>query len=388
MSFLPLSDRISNAFISYITYIRQTILPYGFAILYPHPGLIPTGEVFWEFSILTVITVMVIWKSARFPYLAVGWLWYVGTLVPVIGIVQVGFQSRADRYTYVPLIGLFIIAAWGVPELFKNWRYRKEALFASSTVILLCLCIITWTQVRYWKNSITLFEHTLQVTDKNSIARYNLGVAYRHLGNDRQAIENYDKAIKINPNYVEARTNRGLVYAALGNDKQAISDFDKAIEINPTYAEAYYNRGISFRRLGNGRQAIGDFDKAIELKPKYAEAYNSRGVVYAALGSDRQAIGDYDHAIEINPKYAEAYYNHGNSDLHLGNYREALGDYDKAIEINVKYAEAYNNRGYAYWRLGNYKQAIEDLKTAARLGYKDAQNTLKGKGIGWQSPEY
>ncbi len=282
--------------------------------------------------------------------MAVGWLWYAGTLVPVIGLVQVGLQARADRYTYLPLIGLFIMATWGISELSKNWRHRKETLVALSTVVLLCFCIVTWTQVRYWRNSITLLDHALNVVHNNYIAYYNRGLAYAHLGNYKQAIEDYDKSIKINPNF---------------------------------HVRAYYNRGHAYTILGNYQQAIADYDKAIEVYPEYEEAYFNRGCVYAILGNHKRAIGDYDKAIELNPKKADPYVNRGNAYARLGNERQAIGDYDKAIETNPKYAEAYFIRGHAYWELGNKQQAIEDLKSAARLGHKDSQDLLKSQGMGW-----
>ena len=146
------------------------IWPSNLAVFYPYPGLWPLWQVLGAVFLFIAVTLMVIRTAKRFPYLAVGWLWYVGTLVPVIGIVQVGSQAMADRYTYIPLIGLFIMAAWGVPELLKGWRYRKEVLFLSSALSLSCLFIVTWTQVGYWRNSITLFEHTFKVTDPNSIS--------------------------------------------------------------------------------------------------------------------------------------------------------------------------------------------------------------------------
>jgi tetratricopeptide (TPR) repeat protein len=379
----PLSDRISNTFISYITYIGQAIWPDGLAVLYSYPLLFTTWQVFGAVFLLMAITTAVLWKAKRIPYATVGWLWYMSTLVPVIGIVQVGLQARADRYTYVPLIGLFIMAAWGIPELSKKWRYRKEALFASSTVVLFCLCIVTWTQVRFWQDNITLLDHAVKVTDNNYLAYYSRGLAWWRLGNTGQAIGDYDKALSIHPKYDIAYNNRGSVYAVLGNYRQAIRDFDKALEISPNNAGLYINRGNAHSLLGNDRQAIGDYDKVIEINPKDVDAYSRRGAAYANLGNYQQAIRDYGQALSINPKYAEAYYNRGNSNVRLGNYREAIGDYDKAIAINVKYAATYNNRAFAYLRLGNTGQAVEDLKTAARLGYKDAQNTLKGRGMGW-----
>jgi hypothetical protein len=260
-----LGARLSNAFVSYATYIVKTIWPSDLAVLYPYPESLPTWQVLGAVLILIAVTITVIWKARRAPYLAIGWFWYAGTLVPVIGIVQVGLQARADRYTYVPLIGLFIMAAWGISELSKKWRYRKQILFASSMVALLCFCIVTWTQLRYWQSSITLFDRAVNVTNNNDTAYYNRGTVTAGLGNYRQAIGDFDKALAINPKYAEAYYNRGYSYAALGNFSQAIWDYDKALELNPNDGETYNNRGIAYLRLGNNMQAIEDLKTAARL---------------------------------------------------------------------------------------------------------------------------
>jgi hypothetical protein len=163
----PLDVRIANALPSYIIYIAKMLWPYNLAVYYPHPGLWPFWQVLGAVFLLGATTLTVIRTAKRFPYLVVGWLWYVGTLVPVIGIVQVGSQALADRYTYIPLIGLFIMAVWGIPELLRYWRYGKETLFVSSALILPCLFVVTWIQTGYWRNSITLCDHALNVTSNN-----------------------------------------------------------------------------------------------------------------------------------------------------------------------------------------------------------------------------
>jgi len=346
---LPLVFRISNAFVSYILYIVKMIWPVDLAVLYPHPGMWPLWQVIGAAVLFFAASFMAIRWAKRFPYATVGWLWYVGTLVPVIGLVQIGGHTRADRYTYVPLIGLFIVIAWGIPELLRGWRWRKEVLAASSALSLLCLVAVTWAQVGYWQNSITLFDHTLKVTDRNIII-YN---------------------------------NRGIVYSDLGDHTRAIQDYDRAIEINPKYATAYNNRGIAYGNLGNHTRAIQDYDRAIEIDPKYAKAYNNRGLAYGNLGNHTRAIQDYDRAIEIDPKYAAAYNGRGTVYGNLGNHIRAIADFNRAIEIDSKFAMAYRNRGVAYSNLGNREQAIEDVKTSARLGSEDAKNFLRSHKINW-----
>ena len=414
---IPPGERIANAFVSYIIYIGKTIWPENLAVLYPHPGWRPLWQVPGAVLLLIAVTLIVIREAKKFPYLATGWLWFAGTLVPVIGIVQVGRQALADRYTYVPLIGLFIMAAWGIPELLKNWRYRKEALAASSALIFAYLFIFTWTQAGYWRDSMTLYDHALEVTSHNDIVLINRGVAYAKLGNRSQAISDYDEAIEIDPGNAEAYYNRGIEYDELGNHLQAIEDYDRAINRNPSYAEAYYNRGVTYGKLGDHRRAIEDFgraieagperaepyynrgfaygelgdfrkaienyDRAIEIDSENAEAYNSRGVAYGKLGDQRQAISDYERAIGISPGFAKAFNNRGFAYDGLGNHKQAIEDYNKAIEINPDFVKAYYNRGVAYSELGNHGQAVEDMKTAARLNNEDAKSLLRSHGINW-----
>jgi Flp pilus assembly protein TadD len=341
--------RIGNAFISYIAYIGKTIWPNNLAVFYPHPGLLLPWQALGSVLLLIAITLVIIWKAKKFPYLATGWLWYTGSLVPVIGIVQVGSQAMADRYTYIPLIGLFIMVAWGVPDLLKKWIYRKEVLLISSALSILCLSIITWTQVGYWQNSITLLNHTLKVTDYNWLAYNNLGAAYNDLGNYKQALEDLNRAIEIKPGYAVAYLNRGNADKGLGNYRQALEDYGKAIDIKSDYAYAYNNRGNTYNGLGNYRQALEDYGRAIDIKPGFAEAYNNRGAAYGGLGNHKQAIDDYGRAIEIKPDFASAYL----------------------------------NRSIMYNRLGNKNLAVNDLKTAAKLGDERAKNLLKRQGINW-----
>ncbi|MFZ0930735.1 MAG: tetratricopeptide repeat protein [Syntrophobacteraceae bacterium] len=343
----PLGARIANAFVSYIVYIGKTVWPTGLAVYYPHPGSWHLWQVPGAVFILGAITLTVIRTANRFPYLTVGWLWFTGTLVPVIGIVQVGAQGMADRYTYIPLIGLFVIAAWGIPELLKRWRYGKEALFPASGLILACLIIVAWTQTGYWVDTISLYDHALDVTSGNYFI-YN---------------------------------SRAIFYARSGDYIRAISDFNKAIEINSRSPDAFFNRGTAYARLGLGTQAIADFNRAIEVNSLDERAYNSRGIAYHRLGKDTLAIKDYDKAIYLRPESADAYCNRGNAWYGLGEYGHAISDYDKAIEIDPEVALAYVNRANLYALLGRHGEAIEDLKTAAKLGNERAKGFLKSQNV-------
>lgn len=380
----PMSIRIANAFDSYIFYIDNMLWPTKLAVLYPYQRELSFWGAAGSFTLFVTWTLMIIWKARKFPYLIVGWLWYLGTLVPVIGLLQVGVQIRADRYTYIPLIGLFIIAAWGAPELIKEWRHRKEVLMASSALCLLCLLALTWTQVGYWHESITLYDHTLRVTQQNSLILNNRGAAYYKLGERDKAIADLDKAIEITPEYQRAYYNRGAVYAMSGNYARAIDDYDRAIELSPRDYVSYNNRGVAYEKCGNPARAISDFDKTIEINPTFAMAYYNRGLAYKSLGEYTQAIVDYDRAIEINQKFSTAYYNRGIAYGKLGKHTLALEDFNRAIELDPKYTLAYYYRGMAHGNLGKYDQAYEDLKIAARMGSEDAKNFLKSHKVNWQ----
>ena len=379
----PFALRIENALRSYVIYIGKMILPWDLAIFYPYPMAMPLWQTLGAILILAAISAFVLVLRDRSPYLLFGWLWYLGTLLPAIGLIQAGGQAYADRYTYIPLIGLFIMVAWGVPELLRQWGCREKAFFTLFVLSILLLCIVTRTQVGYWQNSIKLFEHAIKVTDHNYVAYNSLGFAYNDLGDYGQAVVYFDKAIEINPRFIYAYINRGAAYNGLGNHRQALVDFDRAIEINPGDADAHYNLGVAYNGLGNHRQAIVDFDRAIEINPGDADAYNNRGIAYDSLGNHRQAIGDFDRAIEINPGDADAYNNRGIAYGNLGNYRQAIVDFDRAIEINPGDVRAHYNRSLVYNRLGNYRQAIEDLKTAAKFGNEGAKNLLLRQGISW-----
>ena len=338
LEILPLSTRISNALLSYVIYVEKTIWPHNMAFFYPYRTLWTFWQVVGASAFLIAISLIAIRGAKKFPYFTVGWLWYLGTLVPVIGLVQVGEQGMADRYTYVPLIGLFIMAAWGVPELLRKWRRREEILAASSLLILLCFFVATWRQVGHWQNNFTLFDHAIRVTKDNYGAHYARGNAYAAVGDGRQAILDYDRAIEINPGYAPAYYNRAGVYAAVGDERHAILDYDRAIALNPESADAHNNRGNAYAAAGDERHAILDYDRAIALNPALTLAYNNRGNAYKALGDQKRAIMDYNKAIELNPKLAEAYYNRGNACEVLGDRRQAAADHDKAIALNPRLA--------------------------------------------------
>jgi len=330
---LGLYARFSNAIVSYVRYIIKMFWPVDLAVFYPHPGdKLAWWQVFGATVVLAGVSVWVIKVSSRHRYLLTGWFWYLGTLVPVIGLVQVGSQGIADRYTYIPSIGLLIVVAWGANDLLRKWKYKHIVLGLSALAAITILAVLAWFQVGFWRNSFTLFDHAVKVTKENDVAYNNRGTIYYEKGEYDMAIVDYNKAIEISPGYIEAYYNRGKTYNAKRQYDLAIADYSKAVEINPKLAEAYTNRGAIYKTTGQYALAISDYDKAIELDPTLAEAYNNRGAAYYTKGDYALAISDYSKAIELKPDFAWAYFNKANACEIVGRAREAVEAYKGFIQ--------------------------------------------------------
>ncbi|MGD1152248.1 MAG: tetratricopeptide repeat protein [Syntrophales bacterium] len=305
----PLTTRITNALVSYCGYIGKMIWPADLAVLYPHPGMLPTWEVIGSVFFLGITTFLIIRNVKRLPYLATGWLWYLGTLVPVIGLVQVGVQAMADRYTYVPLIGVSIMVSWGVPEFLKKWRHRNAALATVAVITLSIFSFVTWKQVGYWQNSTTLFKHTLEKTTNNPIMLNNMGNVLEGEGRLDEAISHYTEALRIDPNLSDSYNNMGLALTKRGSADEAIPNFLKAIRINPNHAAAHYNLGTVLASRGKLDEAIYHFRESIRIKPDHAKAYNNLGNALLYQGRFDEAIESYREALRINPDYVMAHEN-------------------------------------------------------------------------------
>jgi tetratricopeptide (TPR) repeat protein len=303
----PFNTRIANAALAYVSYIIKMIWPQNLAVLYPHPGQsLPMWQAAAAGLLLLLISTVVIRAGRRYPYLPVGWFWYLGTLVPVIGLVQVGPQAMADRYTYVPLIGLFIMIAWGVPEIVPRWPHRKLSFATLSTTLFLFLMVLTWKQVQYWKNSISLFEHTLEVTSNNWLCNNSLGIALDREGRTDDAIKHYLAALRIRPDYVKAHSNLGYALVREGRTDDAIKHYLEALRIKPDYVEAHNNLGNALAREGRIDDAIKHYLEALRIKPDLAEAHNNLGIVFARKGNFDVAVKHFEKALQINPNFSYA----------------------------------------------------------------------------------
>jgi tetratricopeptide (TPR) repeat protein len=317
--------------------------PYQLAIFYPYPKAVSIWKVIIASVFLSCLTVVLIRVAKRFPYLTVGWLWYLGTLVPVIGLVQVGSQAMADRFTYVPLIGLFIMIAWGVPELLKGWRYRRIAYVISTSVVLSAFMTCTWLQGRHWQNSITLFTHTLKVTADNWLAHNNLGVALYGQGRPEEAIKHYSEALRIRPDYADAHYNLGIALAKQARLEDAIMHYSEALRIKPDHASAHNSLGHALFRKGEFEEAIGHYSEALRINPDHAGAHHNMGIVFAEQGKLEEAIIHYSETLRAKPDHAKAHNNLGVLLARQGRLEEAARHFSAALRINPDHAGARHN---------------------------------------------
>ncbi len=371
-----LTARLINVPVTFVTYLIKTFRPYDLAVIYPFSSHIPAWQTAGALLLIIAITAAVIVTTRRLPYLFVGWFWYTIIVAPVIGTVQVGNQAMADRYTYLPLIGIGIMLAWGVPRLLQKKITSKMILLPAAIGFLAFLTLLTWQQCGYWTDSKKLCQHTIRVTKDNYVAHINLGSVLFDEGKYEEAIRHFNEVIRIRPELILSYNKRGLAYARLGQYQKAFEDLNYVIRLKPDYADAFNSRALINHELKRHREAIEDLTEAVRLKPDHAEAYNNRGNIYLGLGQHQKAVENLSKAIALKPDNPAIYYNRGTAYIHLAQYQQAIADYSKAVALNPAYFDAYNNRAFIYLRLGRYQQAVEDYSQAIRLkpDYADAYN--------------
>jgi protein O-mannosyl-transferase len=307
LNLCPISWRIANSIVAYATYLVQFFWPAELAVLYPHPGTeLPVWKIVTASLVLIVITIMAIAWRRKCPYLLVGWLWYLGMLVPVIGLVQVGGQAMADRYTYLTQIGLYVALALGVMQAVGSSPTGRRACSMASLLVVLVLGLIAWHQTTYWQDTGTLLNHALACTSRNLTTHRTLGAWLERHGEVDAAITQYEKALEIDVNDAAGHSHVGLLLVSRGKLNAAIPHFGRAGAINPKDAQAFYNIGLAFAGLRRFDMAIIGFQKALTAKPDFAEAHDNLGNVFFKLGQLDAAILHYRKALEIDPNYLNA----------------------------------------------------------------------------------
>lgn len=349
---LPLSYRIENALLSYVRYMGKMFWPDNLAVFYPYEMSVTVLQVVGATMVLTCISALAIVLSRRYRYAAVGWLWYLGTLVPVIGFVQSGEQAMADRYAYVSLIGLFIAVVWGVADIVERWRYRRVLYVLLSGTVMIALMICTWFQIQHWQNSVSLFGHALTVTRANYVAHNNFGIALLSEGKFEEAMGHFIQAVQIKPFFSEAHNNLGMVMAERGILDGAREHYQKALIYKPNNERAHNNLGIALAREGRLDDAMKHFREALNIKPDYADASHNMGSALARQGRVRESIEYFQNALQLDPENAMTHNNIGMALSGLGEFEKAIMHFDEALKINPFYKEAFYNRQAAMKRIG------------------------------------
>jgi Flp pilus assembly protein TadD len=376
---LPLWLRMENTLVSYGIYLWQTIWPAGLAPFYPNPThAFPIWEVAGSLALLCLISAAAIGVRKRHPWLLIGWLWFVGMLVPVIGLVQISTYSHADRYTYLPQIGLCLAGTWMAADWAGERRERRFTLGSVALVILCALLIAGWHQTAYWRDNETLWTHTLECTRDNWTAHTDLGMAFYQQGRTDDALAQFREAVRINPADEEAQNDLGLALSRQGRIDEGIAQYREALRINPAYPEAHNNLGNALFQQGRIDEAIAEFREACQLKPSYGEAHSNLGVALCHQGRIDEGIAQYLEALRINPNVAEAHANLGVALLQQGRSGEAIAEFREALRLNSADAKTHYNLAKALLHDGQLAEAIAQVQNAFELQPADfsIENTL------------
>jgi protein O-mannosyl-transferase len=396
---LPIDYRVANTFLSYIKYIAKLVWPSGLAMYYPHPnGNFSSAAVIICVLIFVLITVLSVYPGYRRKYIVVGWLWFAGTLVPVIGLIQSGGQAMADRYTYIPLIGLVIIVTWGVCDALAGIRYHKIILSLSAAAILSSLGAVSWRQVGYWHDDIALYKRATEVVPDNGWAFRLLGRALNQQGRFDEAINSYKESLRIDSDQVDLLTVNDLVGILLNQGKYdevialyrktlteipdinndiatAIPDIETSIQpqdaklsqIIRCYSRAHLNFGVALDRQGNLDEAVKHYAEALRARPDYAITRKNLANAFLRQGKSDQAIEQFEKYLQLEPGSVEIRISLANALLQTSKSDQAVVRIEEAIKLQPDSAAAYYALGNAYRQQGNIQNATEAFNTAARL---------------------
>jgi len=417
---VPFSQRVGNALVSYCDYILKTFWPVDLAVFYPHPIKSLAGwKVAAALAVLLSITIVVILLRRR-RYLLVGWFWYLGTLVPVIGLVQVGGQAMADRYTYIPLTGIFIMLAWLIGDILSQWKHRQLIAGVAGSAIIVALGAMTFVQVGYWRDTVTLFEHCALATPDNVIVHRYLGTGLAHKGDAESALREFEAALRFEPNETRTFYNIGLMLTSLGRTNEAIGYFNRVLEHKPGDADTCVALASIWTAKGDTERAVDSYRQGVKYNPEDAvlrgafglmllqlnrvdegimeleqsvriradsSAYCNLGIAWAQKGQMSRAAEYYTKSIQLEPGNAKAHYNFGNAYFTQNMPGKAIVEYRAAIRAMPDYVKAYDMLAIVLIQAGKIEEAIVTYEQAlkidpadrnARLGLEKIRAAQKG----------
>lgn len=365
---VPMTLRIANALLSYINYIEKLILPRNLAAFYPHPHEVPLWKSAGAGFLLICLSVLIIRASRRNPCLGVGWLWYLGTFVPAIGLVQAGiWPAMADRWIYIPSVGLLMIIAYGIPELIPAFAYRKKGLVLSAAILFPLLMTATWSQVRYWANNFSFFSRMLEVTSDNFLAHNGMGLALAAQGKLPEAMTHYRESIRIKPDYDLPHNNLGLALMEQGKLQEAVLCFERAIRINPHNIKYLNNLGIALAKQGKTAEALKYFEESLKIDPDHPMTCYNIANIMKSQGKIPEALSYFRKAVSLKPDFESAHYNLATTLAAQENTREAIIHFLKALEITPDDADAHIQLGILLIQKGFVKEAAAHFRKSLEI---------------------
>jgi tetratricopeptide (TPR) repeat protein len=363
----PLGVRVENAALSYVTYVRNMVWPSSLSVFYPHPGAVSHGEAALAGFFLLLVTAFSLRRCGSSPWLAVGWLWYLITLVPVIGIVQVGWQAMADRYTYLPLAGIFIALVWGCGEALDRRRVGGVGIALVSLALIVALSLAARNQLGHWRSSVALFEHALSVTEGNFLAHQNLATALESTERHAEAESHFREVIRLRPDYERTYVSLGAVLSRQGRHDEAAGLFLEALRRNPDFPEAHYNMGSVLLLTGDYSRALHHFESAARNRPLHGGTQNNLGALYMKFGRREEALAHLGLAVELQPASLPARRNLALLLAGKGQYRRAAAEYREVLRLGPASPADHLGLAEALSRMGKEDEAKEHVSRAQRL---------------------
>ena len=365
--------RMANASWSYLRYILKTFWPEYLAVIYPFPSHSLAGLAIVAAALLVIGSGLFVFLAGRHPCLPVGWFWFLGTLVPVIGLVQIGSQSMADRYLYIPSIGLFILVVWGLNDLFGAWPQKQKIVALAGTAALGGCLACTWVQIKYWQDSISLFRHAVEVTTDNYVAGACLAQALDAIGQEDEALALCTNAVRIEPNYPPGQFFLGMILLKQGKSGEALSHLSTAARLAPFDTTMHYNFGKVLLDFDRPKEAAACFIIVLNNNPNFPEAHSGLGKAYWKLGQLNQATNQLSLAVSLEPGNPQFHYDFGTVLLANSNTDEAIAQFSEALRLKPDFADAHGNLAVAFIRQGRAREAVSHFSEAVRLQPNDPE---------------
>ena len=374
---LALSARLGNAATSYLAYLGKTVAPFSLSVLYPHPGRAGWTAVL-AVAVLGALSLFALSRARRLPYVAVGWFWFLGALVPVIGLVQVGWQARADRYTYLPSIGLAVILVWGSVDLARRFQIGPRWLFAASAAAVGFLSFLTWREIGYWKDSETLYARGLATTERNHILQINLGIERVRHGSVSEGIDHFRKAVEIQPGYWYGQLTLGAALAGAERPAEAIPYLETALRLHPDSVEGKTALGSALAALGRLPEAAAQLKQAVALEPGSVRARYALAKTLELQGQASEALEEYREVVALDPSHVDAQDRLSQGLLAAGKLPDALAQLDGALRLSPNSERLHVTRARALVAAGRRAEGKDELRAALRLspGFSPAATLL------------